>query len=157
MSAYEELMAYTKTTQAVSSVAGRTGWDQETVMPAGAAGLRAEEMAALEVVLHERRTSGQIGDWLEAAEGSETGSGEVAEANLRLIRRSYERATKIPADLASALARQASQGQGVWAQARTDEDFAGFAPDLEQMNALKRREAEALADGGALYDAMLDD
>ena len=61
MSAYEELMAYDRTTQALSSVAGRTGWDQETVMPEGAAELRSEEMAALEAVLHARRTDGRIG------------------------------------------------------------------------------------------------
>ena len=57
MSAYDDLMAYTRTTEALSAVAGRTGWDQETMMPQGAADQRAEEMAALEAVLHARRSS----------------------------------------------------------------------------------------------------
>ena len=67
MTAYSQLMAYNRVTQALGSVAGRTGGDQETVMPAGSGALRAEEMSALETVLHERRTAPQIAEWLEAA------------------------------------------------------------------------------------------
>ena len=32
MSAYDDLMAYERDTQALGQVAGRLGWDQETVM-----------------------------------------------------------------------------------------------------------------------------
>lgn len=153
MTAYDELMAYDRVTQALGSVAGRTGWDQETMMPEGAADLRSEEMAALETVLHARRTDPKIGEWLANAEGTDP----VAKANLRHIKRSYGRATKIPEKLAADLARLASRAQGIWAQARADNDFKGFAPVLAQMIDLKRQEAAALADGGDLYDALLED
>ncbi|NNK78172.1 MAG: carboxypeptidase M32 [Litoreibacter sp.] len=153
MSAFDELMAHDRVTQALASVAGRTGWDQETVMPEGAAELRAEEMGALEEVLHARRTDPRIGDWLEKAEA---GDG-VGEAKLRHIRRSYRRNTKVPEDLAVAIARQTSRGQGIWAKARAEDDFEHFTPTLSEMVSLKREEAAALADGGDLYDALLDD
>ena len=39
----------------------------------------------------------------------------------------------------------------------TDDDVAAFAPVLAEVVALKREEAAALAAGGDLYDAMLDD
>ena len=55
MSAYDDLMAYQRETEALAQVAGRLGWDQETVMPRGAADQRSEEMAAMENVLHARR------------------------------------------------------------------------------------------------------
>ncbi|GFE66797.1 carboxypeptidase M32 [Litoreibacter roseus] len=152
MTAYEELMAFDRVTQALSSVAGRTGWDQETVMPEGAAEMRSEEMAALEEVLHARRTNPRIGEWLEKA-APET---EEREANLRHIRRSFERASKVPAQLATSIARHTSRGQGIWAKARAEDDFAAFAPSLTEMIALKREEAGYLADGGDLYDALLD-
>ena len=153
MSAYDDLMAYERVTQALSSVAGRTGWDQETMMPEGAAALRSEEMAALEEVLHARRTNPDIGEWLAVAKPE----GEVAEANLRHIARSYQRSVKVPAELATALARQTSLGQGIWAKARAEDDFAAFAPVLSEMIRLKREEAACLASGGDLYDALLDD
>ena len=46
MTAYDDLMAFTRDTQALGEVLGRLGWDQETMMPRGAAAQRAEEMAA---------------------------------------------------------------------------------------------------------------
>lgn len=153
MSAYEDLMAYDRTTQALASVAGRTGWDQETVMPEGAAELRSEEMAALEAVLHARRTDGRIGDWLAKAEAPD----EKGAAILRELKRSYARNTKLPEKLATDIARHTSAGQGIWAKARAEDDFASFAPVLARMIDLKREEAACLSEGGDLYDALLND
>ncbi|WP_420567302.1 carboxypeptidase M32 [Thalassovita sp.] len=153
MTAYDALMGFTRETMALAQVAGRLGWDQETMMPRGAAEQRAEEMAALESVLHARRTDPRVAEWLTEAEPI----GDVATAQLRHIRRSFERAQKVPADLASALARTTSRAQGQWAQARADEDFAAFAPVLDEVLRLRRQEAQALAQGGDLYDALLDD
>ncbi|RVV99736.1 carboxypeptidase M32 [Mesobaculum littorinae] len=155
MTAYTDLMTFQRETEALAQVSGRLEWDQETVMPRGAAPQRAEEIGALEAVLHARRTDPRIGDWLDAAEGAETD--EVARANLRRIRHAYTRTQRVPARLAAELARVTSVSQGIWAEARAAEDFAAFAPTLEQIVALTRDKAAALADGGAPYDALLDD
>jgi len=152
MAAFDDLMAFTRDTEALAQVAGRLSWDQETVMPRGAGAQRAEEMGAMESVLHARRTDPRIADWLAAAQAPDA----AGAAQLRLIRRSYERAVRVPADLATALARLTSQSQGVWAEARADNDFAAFAPVLTEVVTLKREEGAALADGGDVYDAMLD-
>lgn len=153
MSAYDDLMAFQAETEALSQVAGRLGWDQETMMPRGAADQRASEMAAMEGVLHARRIDPRVGDWLAAAAPAD----DVARAQLRHIRRSYERTQKVPAQLAAEIAHVTSKAQGIWAEARAAEDVAAFLPTLEQVVALKREEAAALADGGPLYDALLDD
>ncbi|PTX55872.1 carboxypeptidase Taq [Litoreibacter ponti] len=152
-SAFDALMEFDRTTQALASVAGRTGWDQETVMPEGAAALRSEEMAALESVLHARRTDPRLGEWLMKAEASD----EADKAKLRHLKRSFARNTKIPEKLATDIARHTSAGQGIWAKARAEDDFASFAPTLARMIELKREEAACLAAGGDLYDALLDD
>ena len=153
MSAYDDLMAHQRETEALSAVMGRLGWDQETVMPRGAAPQRAEEMAALEGVLHARRTDPRIAEWLTNAQAPD----EAGKAQLRLITRSYERAQKVPADLAQALAKLTSASQGIWASARESEDVAAFLPTLKEVVALKREEGAALAAGGDVYDAMLQD
>ena len=153
MSALEELMTFQGETEALAQIAGRLGWDQETMMPRGSARQRGAEMAAMEAVLHARRSDPRVAEWLEAAvPGDEAGA-----AQLREIRRSYDRATKVPADLAKTLAQLTSESQGIWAQARADEDVAAFLPTLKQVVRLKREEGAALADGGDVYDAMLQD
>ncbi|OWU83755.1 peptidase M32 [Oceanicola sp. 22II-s10i] len=149
------LFEYQRETEALAQVAGRLGWDQETMMPRGAALQRGEEMAAMEGVLHARRTDPRVGEWLAATEGQ--AADEVSAAKLRLIRRAYDRAVKVPAKLASEIARVTSVAQGQWAEARARDDFAAFAPVLEQVVRLKREEGAALAAGGNVYDAMLDD
>jgi carboxypeptidase Taq len=146
-------MSFTRDTCALGQVAGRLGWDQETMMPRGAAGQRGEEMAAIEAVLHARRCDPKVGAWLDAAEAGD----EVSRAQVREIRRSYERAMKVPGDLARRLAQVTSEAQGKWAVARADEDVAAFVPVLQEVVALKREEGAALADGGDVYDAMLED
>lgn len=153
MAAYDDLMAFQRETEALSQVAGRLGWDQETMMPRDAAPQRGEEMAAMESVLHARRTDPRVAEWLAASETR----GEVEVAQLRHIRRSYNRASKVPAKLASEIARVTSESQGKWAEAREADDFAAFAPVLKEVVALKREEGAALSAGGDVYDAMLDD
>lgn len=153
MTAFQELMAFQRQTEALAQVAGRLGWDQETVMPEGSAGQRAEEIGALEAVLHARRTDPRIADWLATAEAPDA----VGAAQLRLIRRSYERAVKVPARLAEEIASTMSLAQGIWAECRGREDVAGFLPTLRKVVDLKRAEGAALAAGGDPYDALVDD
>ncbi len=154
--AFQALMAFQRETMALSAVAGRTAWDQETMMPRGAAPQRAEEMGALGAVLHARRTDPRIGTWLEAAEAPDA----AGQAQLRLIRRDYTRNVKVPADLAAEIARVTSLAQGQWAEARADRDFNAFAPVLDKVLELRRQEADALRtgeDGQSRYDALLQD
>ncbi|MCV6598815.1 MAG: carboxypeptidase M32 [Mangrovicoccus sp.] len=154
MSALGDLLAFQRDTSALGQIAGRLGWDQETMMPEGASAQRAEEMAALESVLHARRSDPRIGEWLAQIE---TPTDPIAAAHLREITRSYERAVKIPARLAAELARVTSIAQGEWAAARAADDFAAFVPRLSEIVALKREEAAALAEEGSAYDALLQD
>ncbi|MEM9473903.1 MAG: carboxypeptidase M32 [Pseudomonadota bacterium] len=153
MSAYDDLMAFQRETEALGQIAGRLGWDQETMMPRGAAEQRGEEMAAIEGVLHARRSDPRVGNWLAAAKPEDA----VATAQLREIRRSYERSTKVPAKLASEIARVTSVAQGIWAEARAAEDWDTFQPVLENVVRLRREEGEALAEGGDVYNALLQD
>ncbi|MCZ0810905.1 carboxypeptidase M32 [Roseovarius sp. EGI FJ00037] len=152
MSAYDELMAFTRETEALAQVAGLLSWDQETMMPRGAAAQRSEAIGAMESVLHARRTDPRLAGWLASAEAPDEGGA----AQLRLLRHDHERAVRVPGDLAAALARLTSHAQGVWAEARAADDFAAFAPVLREVLRLKREEGAALAAGGDPYDALLD-
>ena len=154
MSGMSEMMAFVRETELLSQVQGRLSWDQETVMPRGAAEQRGEEMAALEGVLHARRTDPRLGEWLEEARPE----GEVEAAHVRHLKRRWLRDTRVPAALAAELARVTSVGQGVWAEARGAEDVAAFLPTLARIVELRREEGRAIADGGmSVYEALLRD
>jgi carboxypeptidase Taq len=153
MTAFDQIMAHQRQTEALGKVMERLGWDQETMMPEGAADQRGEEMAALEGVLHARRTDPRLGEWLAVAQAPD---GQGARA-LDLIARSYTRNVKVPADLAQKLAQVTSTAQGIWAAARAADDVAAFLPTLTEVIALRREEAACLAAGGDLYDALIDD
>jgi carboxypeptidase Taq len=152
MTAFQDLMQFQRETEALGQVMGRLGWDQETVMPPGAAEQRSEEMGALETVLHARRTDPRLGEWLAAAEPED----EAGHAALRHIRRSHTRHARVPARLAAEIARVTSRAQGIWAEARRADDVAAFLPTLAEVVRLRREEGAAIADGGDVYDALLE-
>lgn len=155
-SAYSQLLEHQQKSIALSQVQGLIAWDQETMMPKDGAGARAEQMSAMASVLHAMSCDPRHEDWL--GEIDEASLDAVARANVREARRGYERATKIPARLASELAKTSALAHGIWAQAKQAEDVAAFLPCLKEIVALKREEAACLSvNGQPLYDALLDD
>ncbi|MBF9050515.1 carboxypeptidase M32 [Roseobacter sp. HKCCD9010] len=153
MSAMDDLTAFQRQTEALAQVMGRLSWDQETMMPEGAVAQRGEELAALEGVLHSRRVDARVADWLAAAK-PET---EADAAQIRLIRRAYDRAAKVPAELSAAIVRATALAHRVWAEARANEDVASFLPVLREILTLRQEEAAALSGDGDAYDALLQD
>ncbi len=153
---YAALIIHIKKTTALDQVSGLLGWDQETQMPVKGGVQRAEHMGAMESVLHARRTDKRIPDWISAIDQSSLNA--VEKRNVAEAQKSYDNATKIPADLAEALARLSAQSQDIWANARKAGNFKDFAPTLTKMIDLKRQEASARQTSNAsLYDALMDD
>src|SRR5262249_50039341 len=76
------------------------GWDQQTMMPPRGAAGRAEELATLGRVIHERFTSPEIGRLLdELASFEQEHPYDSLEASLvRVTRVDWEKARKVPAD-----------------------------------------------------------
>lgn len=153
-----ELTAHQTETEALAQAAGLIGWDQEAMMPPAGAAQRAEIAAALAKTLQERRSDPRIPEWIAAIDDAALTPFE--RRNVEEAARAHARATKVPGDLASALARAASEGHVVWAAAREAGRFADFAPQLTRILELKREEAAALSEGadsgGDPYDALLD-
>ena len=131
-------------------------WDQLVMMPGEGAGARAQQLAALASLTHERATATEIGDWLGELEGMALEG--VDRDIVRLAHRDWERASRVPEELAVALARASTDGQEAWAQARADDDFHAFIPALERNVELAKAYGECLAEEGqSTYDALLAD
>jgi len=135
------------------------GWDQETYMPPGSVEARAAQLTTIARIAHEEFTSDRIGELLEAAAEEIGDSGyDTNDASLiRVSRRDYERATKIPADLVARLATAASLGQQSWQRARQESSFELFRSHLETILELTREKAEALGYEERIYDPLLDE
>jgi carboxypeptidase Taq len=133
------------------------GWDQRTMMPPAGAPARAHQLATLERLVHDRSTDDAIGGWLDEVDGAGDGLGEVDRDLVRLARRDWDRARRVPRELAADLAQASAEGQAVWQTARAANDFAAFVPALRR-NVELARDYAACFDGAAHpYDALLAD
>lgn len=157
MTAYDRLMAYQRQTEAFAKISARLEWDQETIMPDNAIDDRIEEVAALEQLLHSRRSSDELCGLLETVD--DEGLSDIQSRMVELIKRDFERNQKVPEDLAVALAKTTSSAHGKWIKCRQDNDFKSFAPVLAEVISLRQQEGQALATGTNrnAYDALLQD
>ena len=124
--AYDELIRRSREQTLLASCSALLGWDEQTYMPRGGAAHRGNQMALLAGLHHEKATDPRIGELLERLEGSDlVRDPEVAAAvNVREIRRSYDRQTKLPRTLVEELARTTTLAQQEWVAARQKNDFA---------------------------------
>jgi carboxypeptidase Taq len=157
--AYDQLLRRGRENAVLGSCSAVLGWDEQTYMPPGGAEHRGEQMALLAGLHHERATDPKVGELLAEVEGSdlvsEPDSSEAA--NVREMRRSFDRLTKLPRTLVEELARAASLAQQEWIVARREDRFEHFRPWLETIVTLKRQQAECLGFEEEIYDALLDE
>ena len=160
--AYDELIGLWRQQVLLASCSALLSWDEQTYMPRGGTEHRGRQMALLAGLQHEQVTHPRVGDLLEEVEGSRLVADHESPgaANVREIRRAYDRASRLPRSLVEELARTVSVAQQEWVSARQDADFRRFRPWLEAIVTLKRCEAEFLNGndpGTSLYDALLDE
>src|SRR4051812_4853628 len=89
-----------KEIQALRAAEGLLAWDQETGMPAQGGGARAESLAAVSTLQHQKLTSEGFWKLIQEA-GSQSGLSTRERAMVREFRRDAEKARKIPGDLAA--------------------------------------------------------
>src|SRR5262249_11552421 len=140
-------------------VAGLASWDQHVMMPPGGAAARAEQLATLRKVAHERFVSDEIGRLLDALRPYEEqlpyDSDEAA--LIRITRRDSEKQRRVPTELSAEITRAGAVAYQAWVQARQDSDFAAFLPYLRRNVELKHRYVECFEPTDELYDVLLDD
>ncbi len=152
------LEAHLADIRALAEAAAVLGWDQQTYMPPGGADSRAAQMAALSTVIHEKMTGPETARRLDAAEAAARGDGPDSDAAalVRVVRRDFDQAAKLPGNLVAEMARVTALAHAHWADARAASDWVRFAPWLEQILDLTRQAADHLGHGGERYDALLD-
>jgi carboxypeptidase Taq len=143
----------------IAKAASILSWDQQTKMPPRAAAGRAEQMATLGRIAHEKFTDPEVGRLLDALEGfGESQPYDSVEASLiRVTRHDWEKARRVPAELRAELTRSSSLALPVWAEARQNSDFEAFLPHLRHAMELRQRYIDCFDATDEPYDVLLDD
>ena len=133
-------------------------WDQETYMPTGGAPARGRQMATLARLAHEKFTSPIIGKLLDQLRRHEESlPADSDDASLiRVTRRDYERAVKVPAEFVGKLSEHTAATYQAWTQARPANDFAAVRPLLEQTLDLRRQLADFFPGYEHIADPLID-
>jgi carboxypeptidase Taq len=134
-------------------------WDQLTYMPPGGASARGRQLATLQRLAHEKLSDPAIGRLLDVLEPEATanlGYESDEAALIRLTRRLYERATKVPPAFTAALAEHVAATYDAWTTARPANDFSAVRPLLEQTLDFSRRFADFFPGYDHPADPLID-
>ena len=134
-------------------------WDQQTMMPPAGWEHRGDHMATLRRISHElliAEETGRLLDELRSVEDSLDPDADDA-ALIRVARRDYEKASRVPTELRAEMTRAAAEARTIWVNARAESDFEKFRPALERNYELRNEYVALFPDVDERYDILLDD
>ncbi len=156
--AYRELERRFRRIGNLDGAAAVLSWDWATMMPAGGAGARADQLAELSLIRHELITDPRLDELIAKAEADGRALDDWQRANVREMRHRQRHANGVPPALVEALSKAGAKCEMVWREARPKGDFKAFAEAYKPLLALVRE--KAAAKGAALklapYDALID-
>jgi carboxypeptidase Taq len=134
-------------------------WDQATYMPKGGAAARARQGATLSRLAHEKFTDPEVGRLLDglAAFAERLPQTSDDACLIRVVRRDYDRATRVPADFVARWSELGSTSYDAWTRARPANDFATMRSFLEKALAFSRQYAEYLGPSDHIADPLIDE
>ena len=154
----KELKTYLVEVDDLHSAAALLYWDQSTYMPSGGAAARARQTATLSRLAHEKFTAPALGRLLDVLQPYEEQLPyDSDDASLiRVTRREYERAIKVPSAFMQKLYSHASESYQVWTEARPANDFTMVKPYLEETLTMSRQLAEFFPGYEHIADPLID-
>ena len=134
------------------------GWDQATYMPRGGAAARGRQRALLSRLAHERAVDPGLGRLIDKLASHVAGLDPDCDdvCLLRVARRSFERASKVPASFVTELSELGSASYNAWTRARPHNDFATMRPLLERTLDMRRKLAGFHAPFEHVCDPLID-
>lgn len=152
---YNSLLSHYEKILGLQQVSEILSWDQQTMMPAKGYENRARQLSLLAGAIHQLQTDPKIPDLIEDIEASNDDSVQM---NLEEVKKQFKRATFVPKSLIEELSSKACLAQASWLEAKNQNDFSIFLPELEEIVQLKQNEADCIRDPDTKrYDALLND
>jgi carboxypeptidase Taq len=158
MSAIDALKSRLLEIDDLNGAASLLRWDQTTYMPPGGAPARGRQLATLSRLAHEEFTAAETGRLLERAEAEAAAAAYDSDeaALVRVTRRLYEQAIRVPATLVAEFNEHSAKSYQAWTVARPGNDFASVRPMLEKTLELSRRQANCFPGYESIADPLID-
>lgn len=143
--------------QRVRSASAVLNWDRETIMPADGIHRRAESIAELDTIAHQRFVALNDDGLIDRLyEQEQTGKlSEEERALVREVKHDFDYATKLTAEFVEEFSELTARAHGIWASARKNKSFAEFEPALGQIIDLLHQKVDMLGYEGHQYNALL--
>jgi carboxypeptidase Taq len=134
-------------------------WDQATYMPPGGAEARGRQSAMLYRLAHEKAVDPALGRLLDslARDASKLPPDGDDGSLIRVARRDFEKAIRLPAAYVERSSELASASYVAWTRARPANDFAAVQPYLERNVELSREYAGYFGSWKRVADPAIDD
>lgn len=134
------------------------GWDEATYMPPGGSEARGRQSALVGRLMHEKSIDPELGKLLDQLQPyGESLPYDSDEASLiRVARRDFERAIKVPPQFMGDLYEQSSKSYNAWVVARPANDFKSLIPLLEKSVDLSRQLADFFPGYEHIADPLID-
>ena len=159
MAGYASLVEHFRSLGLFSSAQGLLHWDAAVMLPATAAEGRAQQLALLSSFEQDLWRDPRLIDWFEQASRDEQKLTDWQKANLREMKRQWQRAKSISPQLAADMTAAAVRCEQAWRQARKDDSFQIVAHQFAELVGYVRDYALCLAEALSIdnaYDALLD-
>jgi len=142
----------------IQAAAALLYWDQATYMPPAGAAARGRQLATLRQLAHEKLIDGAIAHLLEDLETYTADLPDTSDeaSLLRLTRRTYEQAAKVPSAFMAAFSQHRAQCYQVWAKARATNEFSFVQPYLEKTLEMSRELANFFPGYEHIADPLID-
>jgi carboxypeptidase Taq len=132
-------------------------WDARVSMPRAGAAARADVASTVTQLAHGRFVSDEVRKLLDELDAAGHDPDSVEGALIRITRRDWERASRVPSELAGEMVQASGVGVAAWDRAKAASDFESFRPHLERQLELKRRYIACFPEKGDPYDVLLDE
>eukprot|EP01091_Cochliopodium_minus_P003542 TRINITY_DN1353_c0_g1_i1.p1 TRINITY_DN1353_c0_g1~~TRINITY_DN1353_c0_g1_i1.p1 ORF type:complete len:504 (+),score=178.75 TRINITY_DN1353_c0_g1_i1:2-1513(+) len=151
-----KLIKESKKISTLRSITSVLTWDQQVMLPPNGSQSRGQQLQVLSGIAHDLETSQLMGELISNAE-KENVSDPFEKALIRLARKSFDKASKIPKELVEESAKLENDGFEVWAKARKEDKFEEFSPILRKWVDLKKRVANHIDPNKPVLDVLIDE
>jgi carboxypeptidase Taq len=133
-------------------------WDQLVFMPGGGAPARGRQMATLIELAHLEQTDPEVERLIDAAEAQVAALPPDSDqaALVRVARRDFEKAIKVPPSFMAEFTSHLSAAYQVWAAARPANDYLAVMPMLERTLDFSRQMADFFPGYEHIADPLID-
>lgn len=154
--ALEALEKYQRTMSAYNHALGIMFHDASTVAPSDSWEGRGKTMEIMSQITYDLETAPENVAMIEYLEANADALTPQQRRQVEVLRKSYDQMRKVPAEEYVAYSVLMNEAQNVWEKAKNENDFASFAPVLQQIVDYNRKFAGYYDPQKAPYDALLN-